>query len=87
MGRGNIFNNPISSCPRGQGGRTFSRLKPKGKKHAPPGCPPNEAHSRHLRQKVQPIPRGRARFPYGKYYDWQADPEGNNAVESRRSRR
>lgn len=68
MAGNNHINDPISHCKNGQGGRTFSLLKPGGKKHAPPGVAPNEAHRRGLRQKVQPKPTGPARFPLGKYF-------------------
>ncbi len=58
------INDPISHCPNGQGGRTFSRSKPGGKKHAPPGIAPNEA------QEEQPVHRfgslRRSAFPVRK---------------------
>jgi hypothetical protein len=65
-------NDPISHCPGGQGGRTFSRLKPGN------GVGLRSSERRGLRQKLQPVPSGKERFPFGKYYDWDLDPDNNN---------
>lgn len=67
MARGSIQNNPISHCFKGQGGRTFSSMKPGGKKSG--------SESRKMRQKTAPQPSGRQRFPFGKWYDWIVDPD------------
>ena len=66
-----IINDPISHCKRGQGGRTFSRMKPGNKKWGSG----NEASSRKMRSKNQRKPTGARRYPFGKYYDWENDPE------------
>lgn len=72
MASNKTINDPISHCPKGQGGRTFSRSKP--------GVNKNGKGSEHLslRQKVQPKPSGSVRFPHGRYYDWDKDPDGLN---------
>lgn len=74
-----LRNEPISHCPNGQGGRTFSRMRPGGKKYAPPGHAPNEAHKRTMFSKTEGPKDSRERFPHGKYYDWYNDPDGLNA--------
>lgn len=70
-------NDPISHCKNGQGGRTFSRMKPGNK-----GTSNKGSERLKLRQKVQSVPRGRGQYPFGKYYDWQNDPDNKSEALS-----
>ena len=67
--KGGVINNPISHCPRGQGGRTFSRIKPGAKKFA-------GSESQKWRGQTPGPKNKRERFPVADpYYDWLNDPD------------
>ena len=74
ISRNVLKNNPISHCKRGQGGRTFSRMKPDGRGHK------KGSEHRPLRVKLQPAPMGRDKYLPGFYrmlpMDCQVDNSG-----------